>query len=81
MRLGLTETIVLAFPVLIIALIVIAIVLIVKAIKKNNQAPDKSQLSQVEELEKLKELLDKGIITQEEFDAKFNEKKNKLMNE
>lgn len=57
----------------IIIIVVIAVVITVKNNKKNNTSKKiDSQTSNVniEDLAKLKQLLDKGIISQEEFDNK-----------
>lgn len=41
-----------------------------KIAEKNNPAPTIQQTSSADELKKFKDLLDSGVITQEEFDAK-----------
>lgn len=47
--------------------------IIIKENEKKEEAPSISQSSSLDELKKLKELLDEGIITQEEFDLKKKE--------
>lgn len=65
--------------VMIILMIAVLVILVVKESKKKPKQTNieaKHELGRVEKLTKLKELLDAGAITQEEFD----EKKNELLN-
>ena len=68
----------LGFLALIVYLIVKGIKYLIKVVKKGKKAvkPTPMQTNVTEELKKMKELLDQGILTQDEFD----EQKKKILN-
>lgn len=72
MRIGVYDLIWIVIAI-IVGLIVLNVILSKKKKNKQTQKPD------LEELTKLKDLLDKGIISQEEFDIKFEEKKRQII--
>ena len=76
MKIGLFQIIV-----FVALVIILAVIVSLSNSKKKTNTTIMSQQVAVEDLAKLKELLDNGFITQEEYDIKISEKKKQLFSE